>query len=48
VIEVESHDRLLACLDRGGVPYRKIGNDIAVDPNVGLGNLIVFTSDSSA
>jgi hypothetical protein len=48
VIEVESRDRLLACLDRGGVPYRKIGNDIAVDPNVGLGNLIVFTSDSSA
>jgi hypothetical protein len=45
VIEVESRDRLKACLDRGSVPYRKIGNDFAVDPADGLGNLIVFTSE---
>lgn len=45
VIEVESRGRLQACLDRGGVPYRKIGDDLAVDPAVGLGNLIVFTSE---
>lgn len=45
VIEVESRGRLGACLDRGGVPYRRIGNDVAVDPADGLGNLIVFTSE---
>ncbi len=45
VIEVESRDRLKACLDRGGVPYRTIGDDLAVGPADGLGNLIVFTSE---
>jgi hypothetical protein len=44
VIEVESRDRLAACLDRGSVRYRNIGSDLAVDPSGGLGNLIVFTS----
>jgi hypothetical protein len=44
VIEVESRDRLAACLDRGGVRYRTIGGGLAVDPSDGLGNLIVFTS----
>jgi hypothetical protein len=44
VIEVESRARLAACLDRGGVRYRTIGDDLAVDPSDGLGNLIVFTS----
>jgi hypothetical protein len=48
VIEVASLDRLVACLDRGSVPYRKIGSDIAVDPAEGLGNLIVFTSETGA
>jgi hypothetical protein len=46
IIEVESRDRLAACLDRGGVPYRRIGSDLAIDPKDGLGNLIVFTSKS--
>lgn len=45
VIEVESRDRLVACLDHGGVPYRAIGNDLAIDPSDGIGNLIVFTSE---
>jgi hypothetical protein len=45
VIEVESRDRLAACLDRGGVRYRTIGSDLAVDPSDGLGNLIVFISE---
>jgi hypothetical protein len=44
VIEVESRDRLAVCLDRGGVRYRAIGDDLAVDPSDGVGNLIVFTS----
>ena len=45
VIEVQSQDRIKTCLDRGGVPYRKIGDDLAVGPADGLGNLIVFTSE---
>lgn len=45
VIEVESRDRLAACLDRGGVRYREIGSDLAVDPFDGIGNLIIFASE---
>lgn len=45
VIEVESRDRVAACLDRGGVRYRTIGNNLAIDPSDGLGNLIVFTPE---
>lgn len=46
VIEVTSIDRLVVNLDRGAVRYRRIGNEIAVDPADGLGNLIVFSPEN--
>lgn len=47
VIAVESLDILVGCLDRGGVPYRTLGDEIVVDPATGLGNMIVFTAKPS-
>jgi hypothetical protein len=47
VIEVESLPRLRACLDAGSVAYRFEGKRITIDPNAGLGNLIVFTEDGT-
>ncbi|MCG6203754.1 VOC family protein [Rhodopseudomonas sp. HC1] len=47
VLEVESLPRLRACLEAGAVAYRCEGKTIIIDPNAGLGNLIVFTEDGT-
>lgn len=46
VVEVASLDVLSTCLKDGDVPHRTQGDMICVDPDHGLGNLIVFTDRS--
>lgn len=44
-IEVSSLARLMACLNQGGVAYRRSGTAVYVDPAAGFGNMIMFTAN---
>jgi len=47
-IEVESLDRLVSVLMAGGIAFRRDEGNVYVDPNVGLGNLIMFREQSGS